>query len=443
MGVIKPHKLLFFSFIIWLVIYLQVEAQYLYEGSLWYPLLTLLGYIVTLLMGIFSLKNSHVKPPNLPSHSKVKQITVVLFYIGALGVLLKLYSGLFVSGIFLAEDIFEQRLENMEKELTGGALGIVGSILFPFSVIAMLIGIYNYKVFNKLFLILLIVAGLFPFLETIFLGGRTVIALLGTTIAFVIYASYSKNSKLKLTKFMFGKASIISFPSFLRRKTVWIPLVVFSIVFVSYSLKVVNQRLERFNYGKNTILVWEKTDYQWVKFDKKFKQRFYESNEEDRAKMLGYHSLKHYFAHGVVEYIRLVNHLDKSSGYYYGMYEFNVFFKFFKAVGLPLPSQAELGEIIERQSVYRTFWGEFYIDFGFFGLIIMFFWGRFVKRMYLYAKSGNTPYVIFYGYLSTILITSFFLNFLMGSSSYYLFGFLVTIVVFKLWPENLKFYFRA
>jgi oligosaccharide repeat unit polymerase len=120
------------------------------------------------------------------------------------------------------------------------------------------------------------------------------------------------------------------------------------------------------------------------------------------------------------------------------MNEFYVFFKFFKALGVPLPSKLEMADIIDRQSVYRTFWGEFYIDFGLFGILIMFFWGRFIKRIYIYAKRQHTQYVIFYSYLSTIIITSFFINFLLGSSSYYLFAFLSTLLIFKIWPENLK-----
>lgn len=438
MGVIKPHKLLLVSFLVWMFFYMQMEVTYLYDGSAFFPLLTLIGFLLSFLLGLISLNKQQVKPIPHASDKKIRQIIFCYFLFGALGVGLKLYSGFFTSGIFLAKDVFEKRLENMGQELTGGFLGVFGAVLFPFSVIAMLLTIYNYKLLGKLVTFIILIFGLYPFIETFYMGGRTIIVLIGTTILFVAYASYIKNNTLNQIKLTFQKKTILTFPRFLKSKRIWIPLILISVFFVTYSVNIVNKRLERFNYGDRTIRIWERTDYQWVRFDSSFKKEFYEGTKEQKSKMLGYHSLKHYFVHGVFEYIRLVNHLDKATGYYYGMYEFNVFFKFFKVFGIPLPSHEELSQIVNRKSVYSTFWGPFYIDFGFLGVIIMFFWGRFVKRVYIYTTQQHSQYAIFYGYLSTIIITSVFLNFLQGSSSYYLFAFFVTLLVFKFWPNNLK-----
>jgi len=436
MGVVNPIKLLVFSAIIWLFIYIQMPVTYLYDGNVFFPIFTLIIFILTFIIGVVSLKTKTIKPIAEISDKKTKQIVFFLFCVGVFGVLLKLYVGFFKSGIFVAEDIFEERLENMGNELSGGGVGVIASLLFPFSFISLLMIIYNYKIFNKLFILIVGLVGVYPFVETFFMGGRTIIALLGTTLLFVLFASFYKHTNLSLLNIKIGGVDLVKVPKFIFKKSVIIPLLLIGLIFVSYSINVVNKRLTRFGYGDRTFKVWEQKDYQWVKFNKDFKNEYFNSSDEEKVKLIGLHNLKHYFVHGVVEYVRLINHLEKTTGYYYGQYEFNVFFKFFKFLGAPIKSMSELNSIINRKSVYRTFWGAFYIDFGLFGVLIMFFWGRFIKRVYTHAKKGNTQYVIFYGYLATIILTSFYLNFLLGSSSYYLFAFFVSIFLFRFWPNS-------
>lgn len=437
MGVVNPIKLLILSLIIWLFFYVQMPVKYLYSGSTFFPIITIVLFTLSFIFGIISLKTSSIKPLKNTSDKKLKKIISVLFFIGLIGVLLKLYVGVFKTEIFVAKDIFEQRLENMGKELSGGIIGVFASLLFPFAFVTLLIAIYNYKKISRSFLVFIALSGVYPLIETIFMGGRTIIALLGTTLLFVIFASFYKNSKTPLLNIKFAKIKLLSLPKFLFKKIVLIPLILIGVLFISYSIETVNKRLTRFGYGNQTFKVWERKDYQWVKFDNDFKTMYFNSSKEEKAKMIGLHSLKHYFAHGMIEYVRLVNDLDKITGYYYGQYEFTVFFKFFRAFGVPLKSFDQLSSVVKRQAVYQTFWGPFYIDFGVFGTIIIFFWGRFVKRIYTHAKNGSTQHLVFYAYLSTIIITSAFINFLIGSSSYYLFAFFVSLFIFKYWPNNI------
>lgn len=439
MKAIHPVKLLLWSFFIWVFFYIQLPVKYLYNGNIWFPLMTLILFILAFIFGIVSLKTASIKTVKVTSHKKLKQITYLFFFIGLLGIALKVYIGFFKSGIYTSSDIFEQRIENMGKEMSGGIIGAIASILYPFSFVALLIGVYNYKIFNKLYLLIIVVLGLYPIVETFFMGGRTIIALLGATIIFVSYASFFKNTHFTIVKFKILKTTLTALPKFLFKKKVLIPLAIISFLFVSYSILVLDTRLTRFNYGDTVFQVWEQQDYKWVKFDNDFKKDFYVATPDEKSRMLGLFSLKHYFAHGVFEYVRLVNDLEKPTGYYYGQYEFSVFFKFFKLLGVPLKSFSELSVVVKRQAVYQTFWGPFYIDFGLFGLIIIFFWGRFIKRIYINAKRGSTPHLIFYGYLSTVIITSFFINFILGSSSYFLFAFFICLLVFKYWPNNLNF----
>jgi len=437
MSVINPIKLLLVSLLIWFLIYIQIPAEYIYTGSLFFPILTLVSFLLAFIFGVISLKRSSVKVIGVPPVKKLKQIIYFMFLLGFAGVLLKIYVGYFNSEIFSADNVFEQRLENMNKELTGGFMGIIGSILFPFAFVSLLMVLYNFRIFSKTFIFLSIIFGSYPFIETVFMGGRTIIALLGTTLIFVLIASYNKNSMIASRKVLWFGKQLFKLPEFFFKKRFFIPFILLTILFTTYSFNVVNSRLQRFGYGDATLKVWEREDYQWVKFNDDFKATYYTSSEEDKARMIGYYSLKHYFAHGMVEYVRLVNHLDSTTGYFYGQYEFSVFFKFFRAFGVPLKSTKDMQTKLDRKAVYSTFFGPFYLDFGIFGIIILFFLGRFIKRVYIHAQNRNTQYVVFYGYLSTIIITSAFINFILGSSSYYLFAFFIALFLFKFWPNNL------
>ncbi|MBQ4820085.1 hypothetical protein [Aquimarina sp. MMG016] len=350
--------------------------------------------------------------------------------------MIKLFTGIFVTKIFIPGEIFSKRLELIGSEFNSGIFGVISAILFPFSVITMLIVIYHFRNFSKTFIVFAILFGLYPFLETFYLGGRTIIVLLGTTIIFTLLASIEKNVNYKKTIIKLATFKLITLPSFFLRKKVLIISSIILIAFVSYSIKVINDRLSRFNY-KDTLSVWEV--YHRVKVDDEFKKEVRISSIEDKNYKIGIYSLKHYFVHGVFEYIRLVNHLDKTTGYYYGLYEFYVFAKFFKVFGVQIPSFYDLNSISHKRAVYTTFWGPFYIDFGIFGIIIMFLWGRFVRKVHIRALQGNVQYVILFSFLATIILASFYINFLLGTASYYLFAFLVAIILFKIWPNNLTF----
>lgn len=443
MKILSPFNLLLISFLLWLISFLTVPVTFGYEGSIFFPVTILFLLVLFFMFGLISIKsNKRYQLKQYHSKRKIKQIVFFLFVLGFIGVCIKIYIGFFKTEIFTAEDVFLKRLEGMSKELKGGGMGIIGALLYPFSFICLLITIYHYKFFSNFFIVFIIIFGVYPFLETIFLGGRTTMVLLGFNLIFICILSFFKNSKTTLTVFKLKNKTIFKLPSFFLKKTFYIPLTVFALIFISYSIKVVNKRVTTYGYKNNVFKAWEKRDHQWVKFDSEFKKEYFSSNKERQARMLGLYGLKRYFALGPVEFVRLYNHLDSTTGYYYGQYQFNVFFKFFKFFKIPIKSFTELNEILERKAVYTTFWGPFYIDFGIFGIFIMFFWGRFVKRCYCRAMLQKTEYVIFYGFIATILLSSFFFNSMMGSSTYFLFSYLITILIFKYFPTNLKITFK-
>lgn len=437
MQFLNPIKIVLLSFFIWLIFYISIPTTYLYKGSAFFPITILVLYVIFLFLGFSSVRRND-KRFNIEktSDNKIKQIVYFLFTIGFIGVLIKLFIGFFITKIFISSNIFEKRLELMEGELNSGIYGVISAILFPFAYVSMLIVINNFKLFKRKFLIFAILIGLFPIIETYFIGGRTIIVLLGTTIINTALFTIQKYYNFKTIVIKLYNYKLFSIPSFLLKKKYLLVLIILLIGFKLYSVKVVSERLNKFNY-RDTLGHWEYL--QEVKIDPAYKKFVNSKKKQDKYYEISLYSLKHYFVHGKFEYIRLVNHLDKKSGYYYGGYEFYPFLKIFKAVGVPIKSFYEMNEIVYKKSVFTTFWGPFYIDFGVFGILIMFFWGRFIKKSYYFAIKNYTPYTIFYGYISTILLASFFINLLLGSSAYYLFSFLITILIFKFWPKNVKF----
>lgn len=440
MRLLSAPYLVCLSLIIWLVFALSIPASYLYKGTGYFAFGLLALYVSLFLAGYASIGKGRYQHLRSYGVKKLKQVTGLLFILGLAGVLVKLYSGLFVTRIFASANIAAKREELFAGEFNSGAFGVVGAILFPFGVICMLIVLYNIKHFRRRFVIPAVLFGLYPFVETYFLGGRTVIVLLGTTLLIVLYLSYLKNSRLPTTRISFLGYKLLSLPRILLKKRTLIGLGLLAFVFVSYSVKVISSRLELFQY-KDTLEVWE--GYHEVSIDEEFKQKVDQLPSSGKYFEIGVYSLKHYFAHGVFEYVRLVNHLEHSTGYYYGGYEFFVFFKFFKFFGIPMSSFAELNKISYKPAVYTTFWGPFYIDFGVWGLIVAFLWGRYVRRVYLKAVQGISVYVALYSFLAVIMLASFFLNFITGTPSYYLFGFFVSVLIFKVWPEDLRLVLKS
>jgi oligosaccharide repeat unit polymerase len=141
--------------------------------------------------------------------------------------------------------------------------------------------------------------------------------------------------------------------------------------------------------------------------------------------------------HGVMEYIKMVNHVENPLGTYYGQYEFNIYFKALKVLGLPIKSYGELTKIQKRTGVYTTFWGDYYIDFGLLGVILMIFIGYLVKKIYVKAVSGNCISILFYCYIGVVILGSPFINLLSGSIIYYFNALLIASIIYKYLPNKL------
>ncbi|WP_139181002.1 hypothetical protein [Winogradskyella thalassocola] len=136
-----------------------------------------------------------------------------------------------------------------------------------------------------------------------------------------------------------------------------------------------------------------------------------------QSSYLGTINFVQYYLHGMYEFGYLYN--NYSSDHHYGAYTFNIFAKFLNII---LGTEIDLEKIQAsppRTGVYTTFFGPIFIDFGWFSLVFMFFFGVFQKSIYNHVLRGRIQYVplLFY-----FLIINFFfpvINFVNGAQGLY------------------------
>jgi hypothetical protein len=430
---IAPHKLLLFSVIIWLAFYISIPTTYINISPSFFPVLLLISYILAFLFGMLIIKGKkELIKKSINQRDRFIANTSII--IGTIGTVLKFYQRFIQQGYLFTTDYTKLRIELMANELNSGALGLVTALLAPFGLLSFLMILYYRKHYSKWLFLYAFLIGMYPIFESLFTQGRIIIvmvlAMIITVLLFQVnnFSEIFKN-KIKITVF---KYHLFSMPKKIASKKVIIPSLILGVLFFIFSVRVVKARLDLFNY-KNVIPIWERQ--QEMRLDEDFKKKVLSSDDVNLE--IAKYSLKHYFVHGVFEYIRLVNHVSRPLGTYYGEYEFNPYFKFFRLLGVKQKTFAQLDEIIPKKRVYTTFWGPFYLDFGVFGILIAFVFGAILKSIYIKARKGYLPYILFYSYFSFVILGSMFLNLMIGSSIYIFNALIVVVFLYSFIPQKL------
>ena len=430
---LAPHKLLILSICIWLVFYISIPTTYVNIEPAFFPIMLLMSYILAFLFGMLIIKGKK-ELIKTEINQRDRLITNISIIIGTIGTLLKFYQRFIQQGYLFTSDYTKLRIELMANELNSGALGLVTALLAPFGLLAFLMVLYYRRQYSKWLFYYAILIGMYPIFESLFTQGRIIIVIVLSMIIVVLLFQLSNFSEVFKNNIRINlfKYHLFSLPKKLISKKVIIPSLILGFLFVTFSVRVVKARLDLFNY-KSVIPVWERQ--QEMRLDEGFKKKVLSS--EDVNLEIAKYSLKHYFVHGVFEYIRLVNHVSRPQGTYYGEYEFNPYFKFFRLLGVKSKSFAELDDIIHKKNVYTTFWGPFYLDFGVFGILIAFVFGALLKFIYIKARKGYLPYILCYSYFSFVILGSMFLNLLIGSSIYIFNALIVILFLYGILPKNL------
>ena len=149
-----------------------------------------------------------------------------------------------------------------------------------------------------------------------------------------------------------------------------------------------------------------------------------------QAFRLGLMNFGQYYLHGVFEFGYLYNNYKKN--YWYGGYTFNIFAKFINIMFRTNINLKEIQQSPPRNGVYTTFFGPIFIDFGWFSLVFIFFFGVFQKLIHNKILQGRFQFTPLLFYL---LIINFFMpvfNFINGAQGLYnliSFGFFAIIYI--------------
>lgn len=416
---LTPFRLLFFSFLVWLVCYLIIPAEYLVKGNRAFPIFIFIAYNIALILGFYSLRvtKQKRKAPNVSDYIAIK----LSFYIGIIGFVLKIVQLIFIQKVF-SINVYEARVDNQFTEFNSGLLGVVIALTFPFAVISFLAIFYNYKWSSLRMKIASALFAALYIIDAYLNGARLPIAVIlaMTAIIFIIFQSQKGTFFKRVLKIRIYEFHLISIPRvFLKSKSLII--ITIFLLAIGFFKNAMIDRLEYYNY-RDVLSYWE-IQHESV-MDEDFKKRVNSLNISDKNEAVANYSLYHYFTHAPFEFQKLVNHVDQPLGIFYGRYQFDVYFKFLRLVKIPVESKLEMQKVLYHPGYYITFWGPFYLDFGLIGLILAYLLGIFIKYTFNLMLRGYLPAILMYSYMAIILLASFHVS-LFGGKYIYIFNAIV------------------
>lgn len=152
--------------------------------------------------------------------------------------------------------------------------------------------------------------------------------------------------------------------------------------------------------------------------------------------LFAYANATQYATHALLEFPEVMEYVDEKGDHFYGSATFYVVVKFFtKITGSSYDVMQDIMRHNARNGIWSTFFFMWYLDFGWFGIIMMFLFGYLAKKAWaLIFYRCNILYIPLLSFLTIALYLILQLNYLAGSGTYALFVFLVLPWFFKVRP---------
>lgn len=146
-----------------------------------------------------------------------------------------------------------------------------------------------------------------------------------------------------------------------------------------------------------------------------------------------------YETHAVFEFPAVKNFVDQKNDLLYGRSTFMVYDKFFNKIwGNGKNIQTEINEHNLRPGIWSTFFFSWYLDFGWFGIVVFFIMGFISKYLWLKVYEGlNILYIPITLFMSMVWALTLQLNYIQGSGTYALTTFLLIPLLFNLYNIRL------
>ncbi|MFY0603975.1 MAG: oligosaccharide repeat unit polymerase [Flavobacteriaceae bacterium] len=343
------------------------------------------------------------------------KILWIVIFIAFIGFFLKIIDKFYLRGASFAYDISYNRI--LLEKAGASILSIFSAITTPFSFLPLFV-YYTLKSKNKLLFGISIFLFFSPSFDFLMMGSRSGIFVI--LILFGLIMFYFK--KIKIT---FGRILLVSVLLF----------------FVAiYSTQLFIERTKDFAITDKDAIehILKRSNYNFTitPTDATKKKIIGSKNKTVQASRLTVINFAQYYLHGVYEFGYLYNNYEKD--HHYGAYTFNIFAKF---INIVFRTNIDLNKIQKapvRPGVYTTFYGPIFIDFGWFSLVFMFFFGAFQKTIYNTVLRGRFQFVPLLLYF---IIINFFMpvfNFINGAlglytiTSFVLFALIYIFLVGKL-----------
>ena len=315
-----------------------------------------------------------------------------LLFISFLGILFLVLDKFLIRGVSLTQSISENR---EELEGSSGIASILAAVLTPTCFIPLFL-LYQLNLdHKKLLKLLAYFVFFFPNLIYILLGSRSGIIVLVLLFGLILF--YNKRISLSLQKilFIFSAGLLLSLTMthvFIERTKEFAPNPYHHIIYNSG----VNFTVKASPTLANSILSSEST----------IKRYFY----------LTYLNFSQYYLHGAYEFAYLYHNLKGEHSC--GKYTFYIYYKFFsKILG---KSPEDLSSLPPRSGIYTTFFGPLFIDFWWFTLSFMFFFGFLQTRIFLKVRKNKFYWLPLHFYFIIINIFLPVFNFISGAQGLYL-----------------------
>jgi len=366
MYLLRPERVLFYGWMVWLSFLIISPYDYYNLGNFVYSIVTLFLFNISLVLGMksnrFALKRTKLKP--IVFNSNISKLLIMTTILSIVGSILYIYTKLEIIGSINFSSLASNKIEIFKAgEQANSLLKALSVFLHPFSIVSFILLIYFRNNFSRTkFLIILSLSLITVFFQLI-LGSRTLLFFyffLGLIVMVISPKSHLRHNLVSFTfKSLFSKIS---------KRVIILCFLALIGVFKIFTW-IQDDRLESMGGDNVSFFNYWAEGQQW-NYNSDHPINFLMT--EHPSYYSGGLNFIHYQVHGVYEYSRNISHLGNPEGTYYGAYELYPIIKLLNFIGFESKlSDIEMNKVVLRHGVYSTFWGPFYIDFGLFGIVVI------------------------------------------------------------------------
>lgn len=397
---LHPSKVIAFAFIIWAVLFFSSPLIVNIELNVT-SYIFLFCCILSFILGVALVKDKSGFRTS-KSANNLKRFFFLILYLAILGLALKLTDRFLIRGISSSSNYFENR--EIMQAAGGNSFAILSSFLTPLGLIPIFL-LWKYRIStNLMFKIIAFILFFAQIFDAVLLGSRSIIFVLFILLG--LYLFYFKKIKITLFKGLGLVMVIFSF------------MLIMNYIFVERTKIFAGENTYELFLNQSNINYTVTSSYD-------FKNTFNKVNPTAQSVLFTYITTTQYFVHGMIEFSYLYD--NYKNDYALGSYTFAIYSRFLhKITGRKFDSK-NLEQLSPRPGVFNTFFGPIFIDFGWFSLLFMVFFGMIVKVIYNKAKSGYDWAIILYFYFFIVIAFSPVFNFINGAGGIFI---LTSLVLF-------------